>query len=146
MANHVTYTFADGREKKLKLTAERTVELEEKLGDSIQKKLTELDKLSIATEFIAAGAPDEEYTDRKKTAYAIYDDMTDSGKTLKEYLELVFNLLVSAGFVAAAAVTRQAELIAAQEKLEEVTHAAQMRLISQKTTEITGLNTEATQS
>lgn len=146
MANHVIYTFANGKEKKLKLTAERAVELEEKLGDSIQKKLAELDKLSIATEFIAAGAPEEEYTDRKKTAYAIYDDMIESGKTLKEYLELVFNLLVSAGFVAAAAVTRQAEIAAAQEKLEEVTHAAQMKLIAKKTTEITEMNTEATQS
>ena len=121
MANHVTYTRADGTDIKLKLTAERSVELEEKLKCSIPDATKDLDKLGTACEFVAAAIADGSYKQRKETAYEIYDEMTDEGKTIQDYQYLVFDILVSAGFLNGKAVLMQKDLIEkAQEKREKL--------------------------
>ena len=132
MANFTIYTMSDGTDVKLKLNAESIVKLEEKLGDSIQAKLAELTKLSIAAEFIAAACDGG-----KTTAYAIYDDIIERGQTLEEYHKVIYNLLVSAGFLKAAAVENQLELTAAAEKLEQIAFEKQMQKIADKTAELT---------
>ena len=132
MANFTIYTMSDGTDVKLKLNAESIVKLEEKLGDSIQAKLAELTKLSIAAEFIAAACDGG-----KTTAYAIYDDIIERGQTLEEYHKVIYNLLVSAGFLKAAAVEKQLELTAAAEKLEQIAFDKQMQKIADKTAELT---------
>ena len=132
MANFTIYTMSDGTDVKLKLNAESIVKLEEKLSDSIQAKLAELTKLSIAAEFIAAACDGG-----KTTAYAIYDDIIERGQTLEEYHKVIYNLLVSAGFLKAAAVEKQLELTAAAEKLEQIAFDKQMQKIADKTAELT---------
>ena len=140
MANFTIYTMSDGTDVKLKLNAESIVKLEEKLGDSIQAKLAELTKLSIAAEFIAAACDGG-----KTTAYAIYDDIIERGQTLEEYHKVIYNLLVSAGFLKAAEVERNLSLNAAWDKAEQVSHEVKMKKLKQKTEELqTELTAEPT--
>ena len=142
MANHVIYTRKDGTEIKLKITSRRVIDLETRLGDSIQNKLAETDKLSVASEFIAAALPDNDYNVRKETALDIYDEMTECGKTLKDYLELVQDTLVAAGFMDAAVLERQKKATAAQEKLAQLVHEAEMRRMEKSSERISGMYTE----
>lgn len=147
MANHVIYTRTNGTELKLKLTGERIVDLEQRLADSIQRKLEEINKLSVAAEFLAAALPGDEYDARYKTALDIYDEMTDEGKTLRDYLDVIRSVLVSAGFLDAAELERRETAAEALEKLAQTTHEAELRRIAQSTEEIGQMySTEATQS
>ena len=148
MANFVLYTRPDGTEIKLKLTAGRIVELETRLESSIQNKLPELEKLSTASEFLAAAIPDEDYRSRKEIALEIYDEMIESGKTVRDYLMLIYNTLSAAGFIDGRAVERQAESQEAQERLAEAVHKKEIALMEKKITKIAeiGENTEASQS
>ena len=132
MATYTTYTFDGGTEIKLKLSSDRTIELEEKLGDSIPKKLSELEKLSIAAEFITAAIVDGEYPARKQTALTIYDDMIEHGKKYRDYMYLIYEVLTKAGFIEGGTVEKQRETDEAQAKLEKLYHKAQIELISQK--------------
>lgn len=132
MANHITYTMQDGTEITLKLDSRSIIDLEEKLDSSIQEKLTELGKLSVASEIVAAAIE----TDGKKTALDIYDDMLERGQTLEDYHKLIFKLLVSVGFLKAAGVEKQLEITAAAEKVQELAYTAQMKSIEKKTAEL----------
>ncbi len=142
MANHVLYTRADGTEITLKLDSSRLVDLETHLGDSIQKKLAETEKLSVASVFLADALPGESYNERKKTALAIYDEMIGEGKTLRDYLELIQNVLASAGFMDAADLARQKESAAAREKLAQAVHEAEMREMTARAEKISKMYTE----
>lgn len=138
MANFTIYTMQDGTEIKLKLTAAGIVALEEKLGSSIQEKLAELTKISVASEFIAAAIEN----DGKKTALAIYDDIIDRGETIEKYHEVIYKILVSAGFLKAAEVERQIELTAATEKMQGLAYEIQMKNIEKKTADLQAMQTE----
>ncbi len=148
MANFVLYTRPHGTEIKLKLTASRIVELESRLESSIQDKLPELEKLSTASEFLAAAIPEEAHQDRRAIALEIYDEMIESGKTVRDYLMLIYNTLSAAGFIDGRAVERQAESQEAQERLAEAVHRKEIALMENKIQKIAeiGGNTEATQS
>lgn len=129
MANITIYTMSDGTDIQLKLDAQGIVNLEEKLGDSIQKKLSEIEKLSVASEYVAAASD-------KATAFAIYNDIIERGQTLEDYHKLIYKLLVSGGFLKAAEVERQVELTAAAEKMQEIAFNVQMKNIETKTAEL----------
>lgn len=121
MANYVLYTRANGDELKLKINSGRAVELEERLGASIPEKIQEIDKLSVASDFISAAIPDGDYKQRKQTALDIYDEMCDEGKTMQEYQLLISDILVKAGFLNGKAVEAQRVLMQqAQEKAEKL--------------------------
>lgn len=143
MANYTIYTRNDGTELKLKIDAERAIELEEKLGGSIFDKLAETNKLSTAVEYIAAAVPEESYQDRRKTALAIYDEIIESGQKYRDYIELIHKVCVSAGFLDGGTVEKQIELQKAQEKLEKIAYEAQLKLIAEKTGEIEAENAPA---
>lgn len=136
MANYVIYTRPDKTEIKLKIDSERTVELEERFGDSIQKKLAETEKLSVSSEFIAAAIPDLEYAERKKTALAIYDEMVEAGKTYRDYLEMIHRVLAAAGFLDGGAVERQIKTQEASEELDKLAYQVRMDQIDKKMAEL----------
>ena len=129
----------DGTEIKLKLTASGVIALEEKLDSSIQEKLVELGKLSIASEIVAAAIEIE----GKATALKIYDDMLERGQTLEEYHKLIYKILCSAGFLKAAEVEKQLEITAATEKMQDIAYSVQMQSIEKKTA---ALEAETTKS
>ena len=139
MANFTIYTMQDGTEIKLKLTASGVIALEEKLDSSIQEKLVELGKLSIASEIVAAAIEIE----GKATALKIYDDMLERGQTLEEYHKLIYKILCSAGFLKAAEVEKQLEITAATEKMQDIAYSVQMQSIEKKTA---ALEAETTKS
>jgi DNA polymerase III gamma/tau subunit len=139
MANFTIYKMQDGTEIKLKLTASGVIALEEKLDSSIQEKLVELGKLSIASEIVAAAIE----TDGKATALKIYDDMLERGQTLEEYHKLIYKILASAGFLKAAEVEKQLEIAAAAEKMQDIAYSVQMKSIEEKTA---ALEAETTKS
>lgn len=143
MANYVIYTRIDGTELKLKIDSERTIELEEKLGGSIFDKLADTNKLSVAVEFIAAAIPEISYQDRRKTALAIYDEIIESGKKYRDYIELIHKVCVNSGFLDGGTVEKQIELQKAQDNLEKIAYEAQLKLIAEKTGEIEAKNAPA---
>lgn len=142
MANYVIYNYK-GSDLKLKISGESTVELEERLGDSIFKKLVEVDKLKIAVEFLAAAVPAETYEQRRATAIGIFDDMIENGKKYRDYVELINSVVVASGFIEGETVERQVKLQKAQDELEKAAYAAQMKLIEAKTAEIVPADTTA---
>lgn len=119
MADYVIYKRGDGTELSLRLNAARAVELEERLGSSLTEKMQEIDKLSTASEFIAAAVPEGDYKQRRETALAIYDEMIGEGKDLQEYQYLIFDILIAAGFLNGKAVKMQRELQAATQEAAE---------------------------
>ena len=129
MANFTIYTMQDGTEIKLKLASDRLVTLEERFDSSIQEKIPELCKLSVASEIVAAAID----TDGKKTALAIYDDMIERGQNLDDYHQLIYKLLVSAGFMKAAEVEKHLEITAAAEKMQELAYNVKMKKIKIET-------------
>lgn len=137
MANVTIYTMLDGTDIPLKLTADGIVKLEEKLGESIAKKMTELDKLSVAAEYVAAACE----KDGRKTALAIYDDIIEREQTIEEYHKLIYKILVSAGFLKAAKVEQQIELTAATEKMQDLAYTLQQKEIAKKTKELEATET-----
>ena len=139
MANFTIYKMQDGTEIKLKLTASGIIALEEKLDSSIQEKLVELSKLSIASEIVAAAIE----TDGKATALKIYDDMLERGQTLEEYHKLIYKILASAGFLKAAEVEKQLEIAAAAEKMQDIAYSIQMKSIEEKTAELEAETTKS---
>lgn len=137
MANHVTYTIS-GKDYELKLTAKKTIDLETVLDRSVTAALSDIDKMSVAAEIIAAAMPDGSHEERLNLAYEIYDSMTENGKTYRDYIYLVYDILVSAGFLAGGTVEKQKELQAAQEAIEEAAHNQALKLIEEKTQKIKG--------
>ena len=129
MANYVIYTNPDKTELRLKIDADRAVELEERFGASIQKKLAETDKLSVASEFIAAAIPDLDYAARKKAALEIYDEMVEAGKNYRDYLALIDKILIAGGFMDAAVIERQMKMQAAEQELNELIYQNRMTRI-----------------
>lgn len=118
MANHVTYAMSDGSVIALRIPISRGVMLEDWLGVSIQEAVKNnlLDRIATNLDIIAAGT-DEDREHGRKTASDIYADMLDNGKTFKEFQFLTLDLLVSAGFLAAAGVEAVKLAAEAQEKM-----------------------------
>lgn len=132
MANYTTYKDSKGNEIQLKLESRGIVDLERRFGDSLQKKLAEIEKLSIAAEYVAAAVDNPDYNDRINIAYGIYDDMTSRGETLDQYHELIYNILVSGGFLKAEDVKKQLEMTAARAELNALTIENQTKTINEK--------------
>ena len=140
MANYVIYNYK-GSDLKLRISGESTVELEERLGDSVFKKIAEVDKLKTAVEFLAAAIPAETYEQRRATAIGIFDDMIENGKKYRDYVELINSVVVASGFIDGETVERQVKLQKAQDELEKAAYTAQMKLIEAKTAEIAPADT-----
>lgn len=127
MANYVIYTRKNGDELKLRITAERAVEFEERASASLLAKTAELDKLAVAADYIAAALPEGEYKDRKRQAFEIYDEMTEDGEGLQEYTFLIFDIMVASGFLKSSAVNTQKEAYIKAQEVEEAKAAALLR-------------------
>ena len=136
MANYVIYTRKNGDELKLKIAAERAVEFEERTGASLLAKTTELDKLAVAADYIAAAMPGEEYKDRKKAALDIYDEMTESGEGMQEYTFLVFDVMVASGFLKGNAVEAQKQAYIKAQEVEAAKAAALLNTAEKTLTEL----------
>ena len=132
MANYVLYKRANGTEMKLKINSERAYELEERFGTSLTEKLAEANKFSVSAEYIAAAIPEGSYEDRKKAAFELYDEMTENGKTLQDYHDLINDILVKAGFLSASIVEAQRKLIALQQQTSLAVIEARMVEIQPK--------------
>ena len=141
MANYVIYTRKNGDELKLKITAERAVEFEERAGASLLAKTTELDKVSVAADYIAAAMPGDEYKDRKKAALEIYDEMTESGEGMQEYTFLVFDIMVASGFLKSNAVETQKQAYIKAQEVEAAKAAALLNTAEKALTELTSTTT-----
>ena len=50
-------------------------------------------------EFIAAAIDGDSYGERRQTAYSLFDEMADNGKTIEDYQYLILDILVKAGFM-----------------------------------------------
>lgn len=118
MANYVLYTRANGTEMKLRINSERAVEFEERAKASLLTKITELDKLSVAADYIAAAIDGGDYETRKTTAYAIYDEMTEKGEGLQEYTFLIYDIMVASGFLKSKAVETEKETYLKAQELD----------------------------
>jgi len=113
MKNYVEY-----KGLKLKITAARAIEVEDKLGGGIAEKLqNSTDEIRTMSTILASAIPDGSYEERKEKALAIYDEMTDEGKNISDYQFLVSDILVAAGFI-------RGEVVALQKKIVEKQAAA----------------------
>ena len=102
MKNYVEY-----KGLKLKITAARAIEVEDKLGGGIAEKLqNSTDEIRTMSTILASAIPDGSYEERKEKALAIYDEMTDANQSL------VSDILVAAGFI-------RGEVVALQKKIVE---------------------------
>lgn len=113
MKNYVEY-----KGMKLKITASRAIEIEDKLGGGIAEKMRgSTDEIRTLSTILASAIADGSYEERKNTALAIYDEMIDEGKNISDYQFLVSDVLVAAGFI-------RGEVVALQKKIVEKQMAA----------------------
>lgn len=113
MKNYVEY-----KGLKLKITAARAIEVEDKLGGGIAEKLkNSADEIRTMSTILASAILDGSYEERKEKALAIYDEMIDEGKNISDYQFLVSDILVAAGFI-------RGEIVALQKKAVEKQAAA----------------------
>ncbi len=111
---------------KLRLNAERIIELESKLGKAINKAfLEDSDKLGTAVCFVASALEYGNYEERKKTAYELYDGMLAEGKGMPEYQQLLIDLLVSAGFMTGKAAETLKKIMNGKAALANVSEVTQ---------------------
>lgn len=133
MANCVIYKFNDPEkgEIKLKLDANAAQDLEIRLGDNLLNKIHDIAKLSIATEYVAAAIVDGTYKEKKAKAAEIYDDMIDAGKTIEDYHALIYDIMVSAGFIKAADVENALKAAKANERIQTLQVSATMATLDE---------------
>lgn len=95
MKNYVEY-----KDERLKITAARAIEIEDKLGAGIIEKMnTATDQLRTLAEVLAGAILCGSYENRKEKALDIYDDIVVDGGNIVDYQLLVFEVLVAAGFM-----------------------------------------------
>lgn len=95
MKNYIEY-----KADRLKITAARAIEIEDKLGAGIIEKMnTTTDQLRTLSEVLAGAIERGSYEERKEKALAIYDDIVFDGGNIVDYQLLVFEILVAAGFM-----------------------------------------------
>ena len=117
MAKTYLYKHPDGRETAFLLTALKTIELEQRLGGSISEKLQEFDKLSVASEFIAASFLEGDYSERKGKALELFEEIVDNGGTIIDYQFIVIGILKNSGFMTAQRAEMYHRLMQTQEAL-----------------------------
>lgn len=133
MANCVIYKFNDPEkgEIKLKLDANAAQDLELRFNDSLYNKIHDITRLSTATEFVAAAIVGGTYKEKKAKAAEIYDDMIDAGKTIEGYHALIYDLVVSAGFIKAADVENALKAAKANERIQALQVSATMATLDE---------------
>jgi hypothetical protein len=95
MKNYIEY-----KDLRLKITAARAIEIEDKLGAGIIEKMnTTTDQLRTLATVIAGAIEQGGYEERHSKALAIYDDIVFDGGNIVDYQLLVFEILVAAGFM-----------------------------------------------
>lgn len=95
MKNYIEYNG-----EKLKITASRAIEIEDKLGAGIIEKMnTATDQIGVLSIVLAGAIERGNYEERREKALAIYDKMTNNGKNIVDYQILIFEVLVTAGFM-----------------------------------------------
>ena len=130
MAKTYLYKHPDGGETAFLLTALKTIELEQRLGGSISDKLQEFDKLSVASEFIAAAfLPERDYSERKRKALELFEEIVDNGGTIIDYQFIIIEILKNSGFMTAQRAEMYHNIIQRQEallsRMENITEASQ---------------------
>lgn len=112
------YIYKNSIEVKLRLTAGRTIELEERTGKAVPELVKEIDKLGIITEILAAAIDTaDDYKIRKDKALGIYDDMISREKNITDIQLMVFEVLKDAGFLTAQRVEILKKMVSLQEQL-----------------------------
>lgn len=95
MKNYIEY-----KDLRLKITAARAIEIEDKLGAGIIEKMnSSTDQLRTLATVLAGAIEQGNYEERHAKALEIYDDITENGGNIVDYQLLVFEVLVSAGFM-----------------------------------------------
>lgn len=95
MKNYIEYNG-----ESLKITAQRAIEIEDKLGAGIIEKMNNCpDQVGVLSTIIAGAIQQGSYDERQKKAISFFDDMIDEGKSIVDYQILVFEVLVTAGFM-----------------------------------------------
>lgn len=95
MKNYIEY-----KDLRLKITAARAIEIEDKLGAGIIEKMnTTTDQLRTLATVIAGAIEQGSYEERHAKALDIYDDIAENGGNIVDYQLLVFEILVAAGFM-----------------------------------------------
>lgn len=95
MKNYIEY-----KDLRLKITAARAIEIEDKLGAGIIDKMnSSTDQLRTLATVLAGAIEQGNYEERHSKALEIYDDITENGGNIVDYQLLVFEVLVSAGFM-----------------------------------------------
>ena len=95
MKNYIEY-----KDLRLKITAARAIEIEDKLGAGIIEKMnTTTDQLRTLATVIAGAIEQGSYEERHAKALEIYDDIAENGGNIVDYQLLVFEVLVAAGFM-----------------------------------------------
>ena len=122
---YVTYTRPNGDEIKLKISCERAIELEEKIGTSINAGLPETDKVGTALSFIASALPDGGYKERRELAAELYDEIIENGGKLTDYQLLIMETLEKSGFMTGEEIKAVKNRIEKREKLLAGLNASQ---------------------
>lgn len=117
MAKTYLYTHSGGKETAFLLTAFGVIELEQRLGGSISEKLQEFDKLSVASEFIAAAFIEGDYSERKRKALELFEEIVDNGGTIIDYQFIIIEILRNSGFMTAQRAEMYHRVIQTQETL-----------------------------
>lgn len=95
MKNYIEY-----KDLRLKITAARAIEIEDKLGAGIIEKMnSSTDQLRTLATVIAGAIEQGSCEERHAKALDIYDDIVFDGGNIVDYQLLVFETLVAAGFM-----------------------------------------------
>lgn len=117
MAKYVLHKRENGEEIKLSLPSGAVIELETRTDSSLNELIRKLDRLSVASEMFAASLDNSiPYEDRKKLALEIFDEMIEAGKDIQHYQLVIFDVMVSAGFMKGEVPELSRKVIAVQEK------------------------------
>lgn len=124
------------KEYRLKLRAAYMDELENRIGGAITDKLSEMNKLGLCIDIIAAAIDPIDIKTSKAQAAQMYEDLVDEGKNLRDYQMIVLDLMVAAGFMSAAAVEAQKKAAEIQTKIAERVANAEAEKIEAKLAKI----------
>lgn len=109
------YKRPNGEEIELRFTTQRIVEAEQRTGKSISELVSEMDKISCASEIVAGAIGQGDYVERMNKALDLFDEIVENGGTLIDYQLIAMEILKNAGFMTA----QKVELVKKAAKAEE---------------------------
>ena len=109
------YKRPNGEEIELRFTTQRIVEVEQRTGKSISELVSEMDKISCASEIVAGAIGQGDYVERMNKALDLFDEIVENGGTLIDYQLIAMEILKNAGFMTA----QEVEIVKKAAKAEE---------------------------